>query len=47
MIYLYFKKVGVNVNNFYETEFKQKSFNKRIDNLINDGLLVKKNKYLE
>ena len=47
MIYLYFKKVGVNVNSFYETEFKQKSFNKRINNLINNGLLVKKNKYLE
>ena len=47
MIYLYFKKVGVNVNSFYETEFKQKSFNNRINNLINNGLLVKKNKYLE
>ena len=47
MIYLYFKKVGVNVNSFYETEFKQKSFNKRIDNLINDGILVKKSKYIE
>ena len=47
MIYLYSKKVGVNVNNFYETEFKQNSFNKRIDNLINDGILVKKNKYIK
>ena len=47
MTYLYFKKVGVNVNNFYKTEFKQKSFNKRIDNLINDGILVKKSKYIE
>ena len=47
LIYLNSKKVGVNVNSFYETEFKQKSFNKRINNLINNGLLVKKNKYLE
>ena len=47
MIYLYLGKKSINVNNFYKTEFKQKSFNKRIDNLINDGLLVKKNKYLE
>ena len=47
MIYLYSKKTGVNVNSFYENEFKRNSFNKRIDNLINDGTLVKKNKYIE
>ena len=47
MIYLYSKKNGVNVNSFYENEFKRNSFNKRIDNLINDGTLVKKNKYIE
>lgn len=47
LIYLNSKKVGVNVNNFYKTEFKQKSFNKRIDNLINDGILIKKKKYIE
>ncbi len=47
MIYLYSKKTGVNVNSFYKNEFKHNSFNKRIDNLINDGILVKKNKYIE
>ena len=47
MIYLYSKKAGVNVNSFYENEFKRNSFNKRIDNLINDGILVEKNKYVE
>ena len=47
MIYSYLKKKNVNVNSFYKTEFKRNSFNKRIDNLINDGILVKKNKYIE
>jgi hypothetical protein len=47
MIYLYSQKAGVNVNSFYKNEFKHNSFNKRIDNLINDGILVKKNKYIE
>ena len=46
MIYLYFNKVGADINSFYETEFKQKSFNKRVKILIDNGFLIKKNKYL-
>ena len=46
MIYLYFKKVSVDINSFYKTEFKQKSFNKRVKILIDNGFLIKKNKYL-
>ena len=44
MIYLYLRKKSTNVNNFYKTEFKEKSFNKRIKILIDNGFLVKKNK---
>jgi len=44
MIYLYLGKKSINVNNFYKTEFKEKSFNKRIRILIDNGFLVKKNK---
>jgi len=46
MIYLYSKKISVNINNFYKMEFKQKSFNKRVGILIDNGFLIKKNKKL-
>ena len=46
MIYLYSKKISVNINNFYKTEFKQKSFNKRVRILIDNGFLIRKNKKL-
>ena len=44
MIYLYLKKNNISVNNFYKTEFKEKSFNKRIQILTNNSFLIKKNK---
>ena len=44
MIYLYFKKNSINMNNFYKTEFKGKSFDKRIKLLIEENFLIKKNK---
>ena len=44
MIYLYLKKNNISVNNFYKTEFKEKSFNKRIKILTDNGLLIRKNK---
>ena len=43
MIYLYFKKSAVNVNNFYKNEFSQKSFNKRVKILIDNDFLINKN----
>ena len=46
MIYLYSKKISVNINNFYKTEFKQKSFSKRVRILIDNGFLIRKNKKL-
>ena len=46
MIYLYSKKISVNINNFYKIEFKQKSFSKRVRILIDNGFLIKKNKKL-
>ena len=46
MIYLYSKKISVNINNFYKTEFKQKSFSKRVIILIDNGFLIRKNKKL-
>ena len=46
MIYLYSKKNSVNINNFYKTEFKQKSFSKRVIILIDNGFLIRKNKKL-
>ncbi len=46
MIYLYSKGISVNINNFYKTEFKQKSFNKRVRILIDNGFLIRKNKKL-
>ena len=46
MIYLYYKKNSVNINSFYRNEFKQKSFNKRVKILIDNGFIIKKNKHL-
>ena len=46
MVYLYLKKNSVNVDNFYKTEFKEKSFNKRIKILTDNGFLLKKGKNL-
>ena len=46
MIYLYLKKASVDINHFYETEFKQKSFNKRVKILIDNGFIIKKKKHL-
>ena len=46
MIYLYSKKISVNINNFYKTEFKQKSFSKRVRILIDNGFLIRENKKL-
>jgi len=44
MIYLHLKKQSISVNNFYKKEFKEKSFNKRIKILTDNGFLIKKNK---
>ena len=44
MIYLYLKKQKISVNNFYKKEFKEKSFNKRINILIDNKLIMQKNK---
>jgi len=46
IVYLYLKKANVSINSFYKTEFKEKSFNKRVKILIDNGYLIKKNKYL-
>ena len=46
MIYLYYKKNNVDVHRFYKNEFKKKSFDKRINILIDAGLLLKKRKHL-
>ena len=45
MIYLFLKKSNKNVNNFYRTNFIEKSFNKRIKILVNNGFLIKKKKH--
>ena len=42
MIHLFFSKKDVNLNNYYQTQFKEKSFNKRIKILITNGFLLKK-----
>jgi len=42
MIYLYFKNKNVSVNKYYNKEFINSSFNKRIKILIKDGILIKK-----
>ena len=44
MIYLYLKKQNISVNDFYKKEFKDKSFNKRINILIDNNLIMQKNK---
>jgi len=44
MIYLHLKKQSISVNNFYKKEFKEKSFNKRIKILTDNGFIIKKNK---
>jgi len=44
IICLYLKKNNISVNNFYKTEFKEKSFNKRIKILTDNDFLMKKNK---
>ena len=46
MVYLYLKKNSVNVDSFYKTEFKEKSFYKRIKILTDNGFLLKKDKNL-
>ena len=46
MVYLYSKKNSVNIDSFYKTEFKEKSFNKRIKILTDNGFLLKKGKNL-
>ena len=46
MVYLYLKKNSVNIDSFYKTEFKEKSFNKRIKILTDNGFLLKKGKNL-
>jgi len=45
MIYLFLKKSNKNVNNFYRTNFIEKSFNKRIKILVNNGFLIEKKKH--
>ena len=44
IIYLYLRKKSISVNSFYEKEFKEKSFDKRIKILIDNGVLIKRNK---
>ena len=44
MIHLYLRKKSMSVNAFYKNEFKEKSFNKRIKILIDNGFLSKRNK---
>ena len=45
MIYLSFKETNTNVNNFYKTNFIEKSFYKRIKILFNNNFLIKEKKY--
>jgi len=44
MIHLYLRKKSISVNAFYKNEFKEKSFDKRIKILIDNGFLSKRNK---
>ena len=46
IIYLYLKKTSVDINHFYKTEFKKKSFDKRVKILIDGGFIIKKNRHL-
>lgn len=45
MIYLFFKKSSINVNNFYKADFIKKSFYKRIKILVNNAFLLKEKKH--
>ena len=45
MIYLYSKRGNINANKFYKFQFKEKSFNKRVKILVNNGFIIKKNKF--
>ena len=44
IIYSYLRKKSISVNSFYEKEFKEKSFDKRIKILIDNDVLIKRNK---
>ena len=44
MINLYLRKKNISVNAFYKNEFKEKSFDKRIKILIDNGFLSKRKK---
>ena len=46
MIFLYLKKKSITVNDFYKKEFKDKSFNKRINILVENKLIMQKNKFV-
>ena len=45
MIYLYLRKKSVYFNNLYKTQFKEKSFDKRIKILLDSNIIFKKKKY--
>ena len=45
MIYLYLRKKSVDFNNHYKTQFKEKSFDKRIKILLDSNIIFKKKKY--
>ena len=45
MIYLYLRKKSVDFNNLYKTQFKEKSFDKRIKILLDNNIIFKKKKY--
>jgi hypothetical protein len=45
MIYLFLKQKRISINKLYKNEFKKKSFQKRVNILINNNFLVKKKKY--
>ena len=45
MIYLYLRKKSVDFNNLYKTQFKEKSFDKRIKILLDSNIIFKKKKY--
>ena len=44
MIYLYLRKKSVDFNNLYKTQFKEKSFDKRIKILLDSNIIFKKKK---
>ena len=46
IIYLYFKRASVNLNKYYKTEFKKTSFDKRVEILVNNGFINRKNNCL-